>query len=317
MERIILDLDLSMGAPGTEIDDGFALALALADPGIALDLVTTVNGNTDVTTVTVLTRQLLDRLGVSVPLHRGAAHPIVRPPAVRGPHAEATGSWASSATPAAVAMVKHVAAHPGEVTLIAVGPLTNVALAMRLDPTFARGLRKLIVMGGVFNGQTNSADRPGEYNVWCDPEAARIVLDSGVPAWWVGLDVTMQARITREHVRRIAAIGTPFATFAAEYAEAWIDHVSAGAPDGWCAMHDPLTVMAVSRPDIFDWRLAHVEVETGDRFRGATLADYESHVSGRAPANAFVAVGVDAQVFLDSFTQLMQDMGRPDKKEMT
>lgn len=300
----MLDVDLAMGAPGSDIDDGFALALAIADTGIQVDLVTTVNGNTDAATATALTLELLARLGrTDLPVHRGADRPLIRPRARVGSLPEDVEIRQPQPQPAAAAMVDHVLAHPGEITLVAVGPLTNVALAMRLHRDFARSLRSLMIMGGVFNGHTHSASMPGEFNIWNDPEAAAIVLDAEVPTRWVGLDVTTQVQFTREEALRLAADERPFAAFAGEYTVAWIDHLHADQnAENSCAMHDPLAVAAVTRPDLLTWKPGYVQVETGDRLRGAMLTEYVSRdaaAGGGLQPNAEVAVAVDVAGFHD------------------
>ena len=180
LRRIILDTDLAMGAPGSDIDDGFALALALADPGLQVELVTTVGGNSDVETSTRLTRELLEVLGRSdVTVVQGAP--------VDGDAADEIG--------------RRVLAEPGELSLVCIGPLTNVARALA-DPVVAAAVREVVAMGGVYLEQTNVAAMPGEYNFWCDPEAAQVVLESGVPLRLVGLDVTRRVRLTRADARR-------------------------------------------------------------------------------------------------------------------
>ena len=317
MERVMLDVDLSMGAPGSEIDDGFALALALAEPDITVDLVTTVNGNTDVETATVLTLELLHRLGRSdVPVYRGAARPLLRPRESTGSVPDDVPVRSPQPTIAAVAMVEHVLAHPGEITLVAVGPLTNVALALRLHPDFGPSLKSLVIMGGVYNSTTNQSRMPGEFNVWSDPEAAQIVLTSGVSARWVGLDVTLQVRLTTRQAEELQASGRPFASFAGLYTAAWIDHLDAGRPnpEGSCAMHDPLAVAAVAHPELLTFRDASVQVELGDRARGVMVADYlepAAHGTGdeaRPAANAEIAVAVDAAAFTELLLGRISDL---------
>ncbi|MFD4958233.1 nucleoside hydrolase [Microbacterium sp. NPDC058389] len=315
MERVVLDVDLAMGAPGSDIDDGFALALALADPGIALELVTTVNGNTDADTATALTMELLHRLGrPDVPVVRGAKRPLVRPQARQGSLPADVPVREPREGVAAQAMVEIVRANPGEITLVAVGPLTNVALAMRLDPGFAGALKSLVIMGGVFEGQTNNAAMPGEFNIWCDPEAAAVVLDSGIAAKWVGLDVTLQVRVERDQALGMAASDRQFTAFAGEYTAAWIDHLAEIDEPGVtsCAMHDPLAVAAVTRPDLLTWRDAHVAVSQADLTRGVMVCDFRCTGSGPdgtprpARPNASVAVAVDVAGFNNHFLKNLE-----------
>ena len=315
MERVVLDVDLAMGAPGSDIDDGFALALALADPEIALELVTTVNGNTDADTATALTLELLHRLGrPEVPVVRGATRPLVRPRARHGSVPADVPVRTPLPGTAARAMIELVRAHPGEITIVAVGPLTNVALAMRLDPHFAGSLKRLVVMGGVFEGQTNNAAMPGEFNIWCDPEAAAVVLDSGISARWVGLDVTLQVRVERTQALEMAGSDRAFTAFAGEYTVAWIDHLAEVDEPGVtsCAMHDPLAVAAVTSPDILRWHDAHVAVSTADLTRGVMVSDFRCTGSGPdgtprpTQPNASVAVAVDVAEFNKHFLKNLE-----------
>jgi len=299
---VILDTDLAMGAPGSDIDDGFALALALADPALDLRLVTTVNGNTDIESATVLTLELLDRLGrPEVPVHRGADRPLRRPRSQAGGTAGAVRRRPPAAEPAVTALVEYVLAHPGEITLIAVGPLTNVAQAMRADPGFTAALGSLMIMGGTFLEPFNSPEMPGEFNVWSDPEAAQIVLDSGITASWVGLDVTRQVRLTRAEAERMADSPRPYEAFAGEYTVGWIDHLAAGGDDSdSCALHDPLAVAAVSRRDLVTFRPARLSVEVGDSLRGVMTVDLDP-----AEHNAQVGTAVDVDGFAAYFRALM------------
>ena len=315
MRRIILDTDLAMGAPGSDIDDGFALALAHADRGIQLDLVTTVNGNTDVESATILALELTGRLGIpEVPVVRGAAAAFTHPEVVRRP-ADAVSALASAdhqprAGHAAVEIVRHVMAHPGEITLVAIGPLTNVAAALLLEPRIAEHVAEIVVMGGIFFGTMPNRQRPGEFNIWMDPESAAAVLRSGAPLRFVGLDVTLQVRLTREHARRMLAAGTPFAPFAGEATLGWIDHLNETNPGSTadadsCAMHDPLAVAVVTRPELVTFVDAHVSVVTGDGLaRGVLVTDLLQSADPPAP-NCRVAQTVDVAGFTEHFLQLI------------
>lgn len=286
--RIILDTDLAMGAPGSDIDDGFALALALAEPAVRVELVTTVGGNSDVATSTRLTRELLAVLGrpdlevvQGAPLDEGAAQAIAR----------------------------RVLAEPGELTLVCIGPLSNVALALGV-PGVPDALREVVVMGGVFLEQTNVAAMPGEYNFWCDPVAAQSVLESGARLRFVGLDVTRRVRLNRADADALAAGGGQFGRIAAAATHGWIDFQERAKPNeeleqGSCALHDPLAVAVVTHPDLVTWREAHVAVETQGRFtRGVAVADLLMWEDPPTP-NCRIGVQVDADAFRALFLERM------------
>jgi purine nucleosidase len=288
LKRVLLDTDLAMGAPGSDIDDGFALALALADPGMRVEAVTTVGGNSDVVTSTRLTGELLDVLGRSeVPVVEGAP----------------TGDAAAED------LVRRVLAEPGELTVVAIGPLTNVARAVSLDARFVESVAEVVVMGGVFLEHTNVAAMPGEYNFWCDPDAAQAVLDSGLPLRLVGLDVTRRVRLTRADADDLAR-GGAFGRLAAEHTHGWIDFQERVKPreeleQGSCALHDPLAVAVVTRPDLVSWRDAHVAVETQSHVtRGVAVADLLMWEAPPVP-NCRIATNVDADAFRALFLDRM------------
>jgi purine nucleosidase len=315
MRRILLDTDLAMGAPGSDIDDGFALALALADPEITVELVTTVGGNSDVDTSTRLSEELLARLGRSdLPVLRGAGAPIDprwRRPASNGGREAATSGEREQH--AAEALVDRVMAEPGALTIVAIGPLTNIALAVLLEPRVAEAVDEIVVMGGVYFKHTNVAGMPGEYNFWCDPAAADVVLASGAPLRLVGLDVTEQVRLTRADTAAMAATGKDFALFAAESANGWISYqqqvkVNDEREHDSCALHDPLAVAVVTHPELVTWKPAHVAVETTSMVtRGVAIADLLLW-EDPPPANAQVAAAVDADAFLEFFFDRMASL---------
>lgn len=312
MRRIILDTDLAMGAPGSDIDDGFALALVHADPDLRLDLITTVNGNTDVESATILTGELARRLDLGdVPIVRGAAAAFTHPEVRRTP-SEAVRALEPGARPAAegyaaVEIARHVMANPGEITIVAIGPLTNVAAAILLEPRLAANVAEIVIMGGIFFGTMPDRSMPGEFNVWVDPEAAAAVLRSGAPLRWVGLDVTLQVRLTRADAERMRSAGTPFAPFAGESTLAWIEHTARveGGDGESCAMHDPLAVAVVTHPELVTFVDAHVSVVTGDgQARGVMITDLLR--SEHPPvANCRVAASVDVPAFTEHFLSLV------------
>ena len=310
MVRIILDTDLAMGAPGSDVDDGFALALAYADPDISIEMITTVNGNTDVESATILTAELARRLGIAgIPIVKGAAAAFTHPEIRRAPasHVAALAGPLPPPSPgyAAVEIARHVLANPGEITVVAIGPLTNVAGALLLEPGFASAVKEIVIMGGVFFGTGPDQGSSAEFNVSVDPEAAAAVLRSGIPQRWVGLDVTRQVRLTRDHARQMLTATTPFAPFAGEATLGWIDHLQqqnpdAGHPDS-CAMHDPLAVAVLTRPALVEFKPAAVSIGTGDgENRGVMVTDLLESADP-PPANCRVAASVDADAFLAHF----------------
>ncbi|PTB35056.1 hypothetical protein M441DRAFT_32266 [Trichoderma asperellum CBS 433.97] len=279
--RIILDTDLSMGY-GADVDDGFALALAHADPAIQMDLITTVNGNTDIESATILTGVLLNRFGIQdTPLVRDTA----RPP---------TPGYAP------VAIVEQILANPGEITIVAIGPLTNVAITLLLEPQIKTAIKELVIMGGVFFGTMYSRDKPGEFNVFSDPEAARAVLRSGIPQRWIGLDCTLRKA------------SSSFAAFAGDAIMAYIDYQAVRFPGRpkteSIPIYDPLAVAVVSKPDLCKHRDMAVSIITGDgETRGIMIADRLETPSPPIP-NCRVAVDVDSEAFRSHFLTFIQTL---------
>jgi len=280
VHRIILDTDLSMGVPGSNVDDGLALALAVALPEISLELVTTVHGNTDVETATRLTTDLLD---------------VLRRPDIR----VVKGASCAGAAPnaAAEAIVELVMGSPGEITLVPIGPLTNIAAALTREPRLAGAVREVVLMGGSYFGAGNRRGLPGEFNVWTDPEAASQVFSFGAPVRAVGLDVTLQVRLTREDTAALRRSGRMFGVLAADAADAWIVYLDAQdrlEHRGSCPLHDPLALVAVLRPDLFTWLPVRLAIGGSDTTqRGAVVVDVISRSDGEA-SRCRVASTVDA-----------------------
>lgn len=298
---IVIDTDNSLGELGSEVDDAFALAAAVGDPAVDLLGVTTVFGNTDAVSVADLTRDLFDGLGLpDMPIHTGAAHPMKR--ALRSVIRDVPDS-----ADAVEALSTYIAERPGELVLIAIGPLTNVARLIRARPDAARQLREIVVMGGSFLRTTWRGDFPGEFNFWNDPDAVATVLESGVPLRLLGLDVTEQVRLTHADAEALTALDGPLGRLGG-FATPWIEATAARRPRDpiaaqSCAMHDPLAVAAVGHPGMFEWVDAHVRIETESELtRGVIVADLLMRRDPPA-ANARIAVGVrteEAKQWLNS-----------------
>jgi purine nucleosidase len=286
--RVILDTDI-----GTDVDDCLALALILGSPELQLEGVTCVYG--DVALRARMARKLLDLRGRGdVPVLRGAREPLLglRPvyweghegQGLVGQEEDAPAEYGEDAVDY---LVRTVLENPEEIHLIAIGPLTNVALAFKRDPRVARDLAHLTIMGGVLRGPQSLDLAYVEHNIRCDPEAAHIVLTAGAPVTLVPLDVTTRVRITPEHVARIAAAGTPFHAAVADQVERYPRFGQLG----YTFLHDPLAAAVVVQPDLVTLEQVHLDVELGGRLAaGATLMRAPTD---DAPANARVALDVD------------------------
>ncbi len=290
--RVILDTDI-----GTDVDDCLALALLLGSPELELAGVTCVYGDVRLRARMVL--KLLALRGMTdVPVLAGVEQPLLgRVPVYWAGH-EGAGllepadeALAPAPEHAVDFIVRAVMEGPEPLHLIAVGPLTNVALAFLREPRLAGRLAGLTIMGGAMRGPEAAHLPLVEHNFRCDPEAAAIVLAAGAPTVLVPLDVTTRVVVRREGAARIRAGGTPFHAAVAEQLERYPRF----RDQGRTFLHDPLAVAAVIQPDLVRLTDLHVDVETGGRHTaGASLM---LTPTADAPANARVALGVDAARF--------------------
>lgn len=288
--RVVFDTDL-----GTDVDDCLALALILGSPELTLEGITCVHG--DVGLRARMARKLLRLRGrVDIPVMVGVEQPLLERRPVYWPGHEGKGllgpddeGLVPDPEPAVDYLVRVVMAHPGQIHLLAVGPLTNVALAFLAEPRLAANLAHLTIMGGALRGPDHLDLPYGEHNIVLDPEAAEIVLAAGAPTTLVPLDVTTRIAIRPEGAARIGAGGTPFHAAVAGQVEVYPPF----AARGWTHLHDPLAAAVVVRPDLVAFRDLHIDVETEGRHSvGATLMRTPTET---APANARVALGVDIE----------------------
>ncbi len=243
--EVVVDTDLALGVPGEKVDDGVALALALASPELDVTLVTTVAGNVDRLTATSRTARLLDRLGRSdLPVVTGG-----------GPAGGA----------AARAILDRVLTDAGGVTILALGPLTTVAAALAAAGPALADVREVVAMGGRFS---RAASEPAEFNTRTDPWAARSVVQSGVRLRFVGQDVTARVALQAADLERLDGGGAAGRYLAGQVRA----RLAVLGPDGvtGCPMHDPLAVVALTHPDLFTWQPAEVVVDLAGPTRGRT-----------------------------------------------
>jgi purine nucleosidase len=277
---------------GTDVDDCLALALILASPELKLEGVTCVYG--DVGLRARMVRKLLRLAGrADVPVYAGTTPPLLGKRPVYWAGFEGVGlldpgdeALVPESEHAVDYLIRMGMENPGLIHLLAIGPLTNVALALRREPRLARNLAHLTIMGGVCRGPERLDLPYAEHNIVCDPEAAHVVLESGAPITLVPLDVTTRVRIRREDTARIRAAGTPFQAAVAGQVELYPYFER----QGWTYLHDPLAAAIIVRPDLVGMTTAHVDVELrGELTTAATLLRTPSE---NAPANAGVALTV-------------------------
>ena len=305
---VILDCD-----PGH--DDALALLLAAGDDRLDLLGVTTVAGNQTLEKTTRNALKILALAGVTdVPVAAGCDRPLVGELEVAADIHGATGldgpeldvpMRASADVHAVELMRRLVTGSPEPVTLIATGPLTNVAMLLRTHPSVLPLIGRIVFMGG--STERGNTTPYGEFNIVTDPEAADIVLRSGLPITMIGLNVTHQARATPEVIADLKAMGTRSSTVSAELMTFFAGTYRRVFGFADPPVHDPVAVAAVIDPSLLRTVGVPVVVElAGAHTRGATVVDLHGRTG--LPANADVAVGIDVAGF---WRLLMDALRRP------
>lgn len=291
--RVIFDTDI-----GTDVDDCLALSVLLTSPEVQLEGVTCVYG--DVQLRGRMIKQLLRLAGCDdVPVMLGANQTILGIRPIHWPGHEGVGlleerdfedpALAPNDEHAVDYLVRTVMANPGEIHLLAVGPLTNVALAMRREPAFLDTLASLTIMGGAARGIDDLHLALAEHNIICDPEAAHIVLSHERMKTLVPLDVTTKVEIRPKDTERIRAMDTPFHDAVATQVELYPRFIERGST----YLHDPLAAAVLLEPALTQKAELHVAVETQGTY-GAGVT-FMRKPTASLPANANVALRVDAE----------------------
>lgn len=304
--KLIIDTD-----PG--VDDAMAIHLAFAHPDIDLIGLTSIFGNVHVEKATRNALALAEMAGARIPVAEGAAAPLVQPlqpPAyfVHGDEGFGTlpafaPNTAPDPRPADQFLVDTINAHPGEVTLCPIGPLTNVALALRRDPSIAKKVKEVVIMGGAVETPGNVTPH-AEANIWNDPHAAAEVFAADWPMTLVGLDVTEAVRCTPEDFAALAAAAPKIGGFLNQAVQFYFEwhkkkpHYAHGPFEG-CFMHDPSAVLACVEPDMFRFRDAPIRVETEGEQIGRTVSDADA--PGRPVRQA---LGVDTTAVAARFLRV-------------
>ena len=276
--KIILDVD-------TGTDDAVALMTAALSPDLELVGATVVNGNTVLDSCVENTLRVFEWIGMpEVPVFRGMSRPIARSQAVHNPATRIHGDKLDLPEATIAAQPEHAVdwlidtylASDGDITLVPVGPLTNIAMAIQKEPRIVEQIPEIVIMGGAHDH--GNATASAEFNIWLDPEAARIVVNCGRPIRMVPLDATHRALVSLEDAARLRALGTPAGEAAYRFISKRIEGYDATQPmhrAGAAPVHDALAVCAIIDPSVITTQLVHGRRR--DRRRaddGRTVCDF-------------------------------------------
>jgi purine nucleosidase len=305
--RVILDTD-----PG--IDDALAILLALASPEVQLEAITVAPGNCTTAQGVENALRVLDLAGAGpIPVAAGVERPLIQPLLTAPETHGQTGLGYAQLPPTARTphpqhavdlLIERILAAPGEITLVAVAPLTNLALAVRRQPRIVPAVREVVIMGGALRHQGNTTPL-AEFNTYVDPHAAHIVYHAGWPLTLVPLDVTYQCVLTASDVARLLPHTNNVARFIADATRFYMEfHDEYQSIDG-CVINDPLALALLFAPQLVQTQALYVTVDLQSELSlGKTLADFY-HFWGQ-PANMQVALSVEARRFLELFLQRIE-----------
>lgn len=293
------------------IDDALALILAVRSPELELLGVSAVHGNIDVEQGAANALKILDLAQSSAPVWQGADRNLIgdlrTAPFIHGK--DGLGELLPASTrqlqhgDAVDALIQTLRQSREKITIIAIAPLTNIALALSIAPDIASRIERLVIMGGAVRVEGNTTPA-AEFNTYCDPEAARRVLSSGVPQTWVPLDVTMRVIMPTSWSSELSTSPDPILRFIGELTLFYSRYYRSYYGIDGCALHDPLTVASVFRPDLLETKDIFLDVELGGRItRGRTVPDFWGIPKPYGTPNARVALGVDAPGFLELFRE--------------
>ncbi len=308
-KKILIDTD-----PG--IDDSCAILLALASPEVSLEGLSIVHGNCSVEQATKNALSVLELANAShIPVARGCTLPLVQPSLLAPEtHGDTGLGYAQLREPRGRPIVQHgidflieeILGSPGEITLVAIGPLTNIALAIRQEPRILEALKELIIMGGAIRHEGNTTAL-AEFNTYVDPHAAHIVYHAGIPTALVPLDVTYQCILTPEDVKRLQRIDSPITKFVAEATRFYMEYHDEYQQIEGCVINDPLALALTFMPELCTYQALPVDVDlSGGIALGKTVADFYNYE--KKATNMRVALGVRARNFIELFLERIENL---------
>lgn len=307
VKRVILDTD-----PG--IDDALAILLGLASPEVQLEAVTVTSGNCSLAQGVINALSVLELAGAThIPVAAGVGMPLLQP-LLTAPetHGNTGLGYAQLPPPQRAPVVQHavdlliekIMAAPGAITLVAVAPLTNLALAIRREPRIVQAVREVIVMGGALLFQGNTTPL-AEFNTYVDPHAAYIVYHAGLPLTLVPLDVTYQCIFTQADVARLLTINSAITRFIADATRFYMEFHDEYQSINGCVINDPLALALAFMPDLVETKALYVTVDVHSEVSlGKTIADFYN--VWRKPPNMQAALKVQARRFIDLFVERME-----------
>ncbi len=287
----------------TGTDDAIALMAAFGCPEINVRAITSVNGNVREEYTSANNLNLTEYLGIDVEVARGATLPFYPRGDYYGPTHGKTGLGdvvipdavkSSFSKDMAPEVIRRIAEEEkGELELLVIGPMTNIAIAISLYPQLKKKIKHIWFMGGAVSG--GNVTSTAEFNIWVDPTAAKLVTEAGIPMTMVGLDVTTKAVLGREEEKELRAFGSKASVLTADILEYMFKRCKDGGEDA--LMHDALALAAAVIPECLTCRDAFLDVECrGEYTAGHTVTDLVGRSMGKAP-NASVAVELHLDVF--------------------
>lgn len=308
-KKIILDTD-----PG--IDDALAILLALASPELELLGLTVVSGNC------TAQQGVTNALGVltlagrpEIPVYKGAEIPLVQPLLIAPETHGATGLGYASLPEsehtvqnehAVDYLINTVLQYPDQITIVAVGPLTNLALAIRMQPHFAAAIKEIIIMGGAIHHGGNTTPL-AEFNLYCDPHAAHIVFHAGIPITLVPLDATYQTLLTHEDVHSLSPQDSPIAAFIEQSTRFYMEFHDQHQSLPGCVINDPLALAVTFAPELVTLQSLYVDIDISNGVSmGKTFADFYNMLD--RPPNMRVALDVRPRQFIKLFLERIKTL---------
>ena len=319
-KKIIIDTDPAMGTKGGDPEDCFAIMLAMNSPEVEILGITTVQGNVPVERGFSNASYLVEHLKKNIPVHTGK-------PGTYDKARNKKRKWLSQRqemeqiTPmlsidsdtkgAPQFIVETCIANSGDIELVTIGPLTNIAHALEIEPSLSEHVNKITMMAGAATVQGNVTPA-AEFNIWADPESASEVFKSGIPIRMVPLDVCHKTRFGREHLNQIGENTHPFCQFVQASVDPWLKiNPNQDIIDQGLHLYDSLAMALCFMPELADYKNAFVSVETQGEFTdGETVCEFNNSIMGqifKPQPNAEVALEVDVDGFNRIFEERVTD----------